>query len=299
MASTHVSAPAPATARRAPASRGSAPPGPVPRKAWTTSEKGQLKGYFEQAANTPVWKELAERLGTGRTGKQVQAMAAKLKLTEPIGRTARGPAWDAEKRRHGTKDNKRQAALTLASPAGVPPSEPRPKRPAAVAADAALRAELEAGLKLDRELFTAAGSGIITEANTHKAWAYYYVSVLGCTPEEEWDTRITGTVSLICAHYSVPKGSRASVRAVLEDVTACIEMQIEYGGERSRVFRAQANLDLDGFEAQIIADCMEDDFSLRQTLAEVNLYREFHDASGAKLTESCPRDVGFNSVYTC
>ena len=71
MASTHVSAPAPATARRAPASRGSAAPGPVPRKAWTTAEKGQLKGYFEQAANTPAWKELAERLGTGRTGKQV------------------------------------------------------------------------------------------------------------------------------------------------------------------------------------------------------------------------------------
>ena len=78
-----------------------------------------------------------------------------------------------------------------------------------------------------------------------------------------------------------------------------MEQQIEYGGARSRGFRAQANLDLDGFEAQIIADCMEDDFSLRQTLAEVNLYREFHDVSGAELMESCPRDVGFNSVYAC
>ena len=56
------------------------------RKPWSVAEKGQLKGYFEQAASTPAWNELAERLGTGRTGKQVQAMAAKLKLTEPVGR---------------------------------------------------------------------------------------------------------------------------------------------------------------------------------------------------------------------
>ena len=128
----------------------------------------------------------------------MEAKVTALGLRQREKRAAGGPTWHAQGRRLGDKNKKRKeaakAALTLASPAGVPPSEPRPKRPAAVAADAALRAELEAGLKLDRELFTAAGSGIITEANTHKAWAYYYVSVLGCAPEEDWDTRITGTV---------------------------------------------------------------------------------------------------------
>ena len=97
MASTPASA-APARAapaRRQPAARGAAPPARAQRVPWTAAEKGQLKGYFEQAATTPVWSELAERLGTGRTGKQVQTMARQLELTEPTHRAAAGPAWDA------------------------------------------------------------------------------------------------------------------------------------------------------------------------------------------------------------
>ena len=96
------------------------------RKPWSVAEKGQLKGYFEQAASTPAWNELAERLGTGRTGKQVQAMAAKLKLTEPVGRTAaRGPAWDAQRcRRALDKNTKRKRA----SPAAASPVHDEPPR---------------------------------------------------------------------------------------------------------------------------------------------------------------------------
>ena len=124
MASTPASAaPAPAPARRQPAAR-AAPPARVQRVPWTDAEKDRLKGYFEQAATTPVWNELAERLGTGRTGKQVQAMAAKLKLTEPVGRTAaRGPAWDAQRcRRALDKNTKRKRA----SPAAASPVHDEP-----------------------------------------------------------------------------------------------------------------------------------------------------------------------------
>ena len=122
MASTPASAaPAPAPARRQPAAR-AAPPARAQRVAWTVAEKGQLKGFFEQAATTPVWSELAERLGTGRTGKQVQTMARQLELTEPTHRAAAGAAWDAQHREQGDKNKKRKAAaksaLTLASPEG-------------------------------------------------------------------------------------------------------------------------------------------------------------------------------------
>ena len=91
------------------------------------------------AAEDPIdWGELAERLSTGRTGKQVQSKCTTLGLRQREKAAAGGPAWEAQ-RCHGTveKNPKRKAAkaaLTLASPAGVPPSEPRPKRPTAAAA---------------------------------------------------------------------------------------------------------------------------------------------------------------------
>ena len=195
------SAPAPATARRAPASRGS--PGPVPRttrKPWSVAEKGQLKGYFEQAASTPAWNELAERLGTGRTGKQVQAMAAKLKLTEPIGRTARGPAWDAAVRKQGAKDKKRKAAaktaLTLASPAGVPPSEPRPKRPTAAAAALAIKQSALEGDAADTLTFFA---GLDAEHHRRMDWARHYVlRQRSCSERSAWQNGGNGRSSSCC-----------------------------------------------------------------------------------------------------
>ena len=88
-------------------------------------EKGQLKGYVEQAANTPDWNELAERLGTGRTGRQVQAMAGAQGLTA-IGRAARrGPAWDAQHHRGTLDKNKKRKRASPAAPSPVHDEPPR------------------------------------------------------------------------------------------------------------------------------------------------------------------------------
>ena len=158
MASTRASAGASAAnapSRRQPTPR-SAPATPAPKKRWSPKEEAQLTKMYKSKG--PVWAELAQRLGTGRTIKQVEAKVTALGLRQREKRAAGGPTWHAQGRRLGDKNKKRKeaakAALTLASPAGVPPSEPRPKRPAAVAADAAMLAELEATTSRDAEVRT-------------------------------------------------------------------------------------------------------------------------------------------------
>ena len=187
-----ASTPAPSTAapaRRQPSARGT-PAARTKTQRWTPPETAKLRKLHAEAGDPIDWDELGQRLGGNRTRKMLMNKATALGLRQHQPAAAGGPAWEAQRGVQGDKNKKRKAAakaaLTLASPAGVPPSEPRPKRPAAVAADAAMLAELEAGLKLDRELFTAAGSGIITEANTHKAWAYYYGSVLRRPRRRGW-----------------------------------------------------------------------------------------------------------------
>ena len=222
MASTPASA-APARAapaRRQPAAR-PAPPARAQRVRWTVAEKDQLKRYFEQAATTPVWSELAERLDTGRTWKQVQTMARQLELTEPTHRAAGGPAWEAQRCVQGAKDKKRKApasaALTLASPAGVPPSEPRPKRPTAAAAALAIKQSALEGDAADTLTFFA---GLDAEHHRRMDWARHYVLKLHAPSNREWDGR-GGTVAIIRKEFGVPQGSTASIRSVLEDVSAC------------------------------------------------------------------------------
>ena len=204
MASTPASA-APARAapaRRQPAAR-PAPPARAQRVRWTVAEKDQLKRYFEQAATTPVWSELAERLDTGRTWKQVQTMARQLELTEPTHRAAGGPAWEAQRCVQGAKDEKRKApasaALTLASPAGVPPSEPRPKRPTAAAAALAIKQSALEGDAADTLTFFA---GLDAEHHRRMDWARHYVLKLHAPSNREWDGR-GGTVAIIRKEFGV------------------------------------------------------------------------------------------------
>jgi hypothetical protein len=207
---------------------------------WTVAEKDQLKRYFEQAATTPVWSELAERLDTGRTWKQVQTMARQLELTEPTHRAAGGPAWEAQRCVQGAKDKKRKApasaALTLASPAGVPPSEPRPKRPTAAAAALAIKQSALEGDAADTLTFFA---GLDAEHHRRMDWARHYVLKLHAPSNREWDGR-GGTVAIIRKEFGVPQGSTASIRSVLEDVSACLQAGVEYTGRRSQVARARA-----------------------------------------------------------
>jgi hypothetical protein len=48
---------------------------------------------------------------------------------------------------------------------------------------------------------------------------------------------------MICQMFKVPTGSRASVRSVLEDVTAAAADGLDYTGARGQVARARATLE--------------------------------------------------------
>jgi hypothetical protein len=89
---------------------------------------------------------------------------------------------------------------------------------------------------------------------------------------------------------------------VLEDVTACLKAGLDYDGRRTQKARARAEIPTDSYQAQIIAACMEDDFSLQQTVAEVNLYRELHNRDGSPVVvggKSDMQHVGLSAVYSC
>ena len=141
MASTPASAApapaAPAPARRQPSARGT-PAARTKTERWTPPETAKLRKLHAEAGDPIDWDELGQRLGGNRTRKMLMNKATALGLRQREPAAAGGPAWEAQRGVQGDKNKKRKAAakaaLTLASPAGVPPSEPRPKRPTAAAA---------------------------------------------------------------------------------------------------------------------------------------------------------------------
>eukprot|EP01047_Picozoa_sp_COSAG01_P008429 COSAG01_NODE_333_length_18717_cov_40.372072_1_plen_578_part_00 len=284
----------------------------MPRKSdWTALEDAALKEAYaqqlEQLGRQPKgveWDPIVAALPAreeglpARSRKAAQGRALDgLKLREKVERKKRGADWFGDDHRRGGKDAKRKAQSPAVSPADGPPK----KRQAAVDAEAALvaiRKQLVADLELNPGLLA---TGLLSEAAKRKAWAHYFVDTLGFPGNEDgvWDKKGDGTVSQICKMFQVPKGSRASVRSVLEDVTACASDEIEYTGARGQVARARANISIESFEAQLIADYMEDDYSLHQTKEEINFYREWHDEDGNELSVSTPRSVGLKSIWSC
>ena len=128
--------------RRKPMARG-APAAPATTKSWGPEETARLKKLHAEVEDPVDWDELAERLRTGRTWKQVQSKATALGLRQREPAAAGGPAWEAQRAVQGDTNKKREAAAsaapTLMSPVNPPPSEPRQHRPAAAAAALAIK----------------------------------------------------------------------------------------------------------------------------------------------------------------
>jgi len=234
------------------------------------------------------WKEVAAALKTSRSAKSVQNAALRMGLRLPVERKRRGGNWDAQRGKQGDKNTSRPPAAALTSPAASPPEQPRPSRAAAAAGDQQRQQTEQIVSGFDEQQLAA--TGLMSERSKREGWAHYYVSNLGAPPEEDWDGQ-GGTASVIAQHFDVPKGSRGSVRSVLEDVTLCIEEQREYCGSRKQVPRARALISTEGFEAEMIAEYMEDDYGLAQTTAMVNVWR-------AK-QEPPLQPAGVSAVYSC
>eukprot|EP01048_Picozoa_sp_COSAG05_P020820 COSAG05_NODE_3655_length_1927_cov_1.317834_1_plen_134_part_00 len=113
-----------------------------------------------------------------------------------------------------------------------------------------------------------AAAGVTSEARAHEAWAYYWGHTLRAPMEMAlWDGK-DGVVAQIRRCFREPPGSTASIRRVLEDVRECVLEQREYCGKRDVPARTNAKLALNGPEATIIADVLEEGQSLRDALEE-------------------------------
>jgi hypothetical protein len=287
-------------------------------KAWCAEELEALADLMDELqpreGHQEDWKQLAARLPRidkypVRSGRAAQTASGREELREVLKRRRRSSSDFAAGRQpeyRGTaRDPERAAAATKRkqqSPPPPPPQSPQLKKARAAAASA--NAALEAAAAEEEEERLAQQldfqpTGLLSEAAQRNAWAHYFVKTLEAPSEEEWDEKATGTISKIMKAFTVPKGSRASVRAVLEDVTDCAGCGVEYTSRRTQVARARAKISTKDFEAQLIADYMEDDYSFEQTRVEINHWREFHDADGNELSTSTPRPVGLTSIRSC
>eukprot|EP00797_Seminavis_robusta_P022966 Sro371_g128620.1 n/a (448) ;mRNA; f:56434-58025 len=100
------------------------------------------------------------------------------------------------------------------------------------------------------------------------AIAFIFVHVFCCPDESEWDGR-NGVHAQIRKMLSIPKG--ASIRYVFEDITKCQTAGTKYRGRRQALGETRpVNIPNDSVEAQIVADVLEDGFSLMQATRQVN-----------------------------
>ena len=159
-----------------------------------------------------------------------------------------------------------------ASPAASPAKRTRGCRAAAVAARAAI---VDRAPEQDQQeeiglADAIADAGIASEERAHTSWGYFWAKALDAPME---DAELRDAAKQIQVAFREPPGSIGSIQAVLQDVRECVLEHREYTGQRQRRPRDAAKLAMDGAEASIIADCIEDGISLRQTLAEVNAWR--------------------------
>ena len=223
--------------------------------------------------STSSWAEVAQELGTGRTGKSAMNQAtAKGFRTAQLHRVAHNwgkdhKVWGADKNKKRAEKRKAdQAAAAVASPAVSPPaSSAKRQRPVAGA-----MAEVVAPAEPLTD--TVMRARVMPEHTYRQAIARYFLFTLDRPPEDEWMGKC-GTVSYIVAGLNLPKGSRGSVVDVLLDVEWCMENDVEYTGQRKIKARTQAAIALDSKEAKLIADGMEDRLGLRLVCEMVNTSR--------------------------
>eukprot|EP01048_Picozoa_sp_COSAG05_P009760 COSAG05_NODE_821_length_7122_cov_142.066781_2_plen_271_part_00 len=207
---------------------------------------------------------------------------------DSLGRRVKGAGKGAVGQRKGRQTKASKAAA-------APPTEPAASRPARrLSAVAAFEKIVE--LADDQEATEALGlqdmlaaAGVCSEARAHEAWAYYWAHTLRAPMDEEsWDGP-DGVVAQIRRVFREAPGSAGSIRQVLEDVKDCVLEHAQYCGNRDAPKRARAKLALDGPEASIIADVLEEGQSLRDVLVEVN---DFRVNRGLE-------HVGLKAVWSC
>lgn len=145
--------------------------------------------------------------------------------------------------------------------------------------------EEEVEMSQTKAMIVAKDIVMISVTVRRSAIAHCYAQ-LGYPDDWEWHGR-DGTISQVIAKLDLPLGSRNTVRRVFQQVVQCAKEGVAYdpevrgGGGRRRL------IDASSVDMRIIADMMEQGFSLRSTAEFVNKYR----------VEQGLVPVGVSSVY--
>jgi len=126
-----------------------------------------------------------------------------------------------------------------------------------------------------KEVDAAPMEMINSELCRRQAIAYLFVQVYKCPPPSEWKGR-DGVIPRIRDTLGIPATTKLD--SILEDIMACEASGKQYSGHRrtARAFKPCV-LATNSVEAQIVADCLEDGFSLVQATNLVNKHRMDND----------------------
>ncbi|RHZ01741.1 hypothetical protein DYB35_011697 [Aphanomyces astaci] len=119
---------------------------------------------------------------------------------------------------------------------------------------------------------TASPEYIVESQTKRQAWAVYFIETLNAPPSDEWTT-YRGAIWSIMKTFSVPSGSYGSVLSVLQDVAECAVAGVAYAGEPKQTGGLNKLIELSSIESDLIADCMEWGWGLRETTHMVNQLR--------------------------
>ena len=109
------------------------------------------------------------------------------------------------------------------------------------------------------------------EARRRQAVAYQFIEMHKCPPKSEW-RGTDGVISKIRKLLSIPRCT--DLEPIFECILACQADGIPYTGQiRTAVAYKPVVLDVKSFEAQIVADCLEEGSSIQQATNLVNKHR--------------------------
>ncbi|ETV77790.1 hypothetical protein H257_08631 [Aphanomyces astaci] len=134
---------------------------------------------------------------------------------------------------------------------------------------------------------TASPEYIFDTQTKRQAWAVYFIETLNAPPSDEWTT-YRGAIWSIMKTFSVLSGSYGSVLSVLQDVAECAVAGVAYAAEPKQTDGVNKLIELGSIESDLIADCMEWGWGLRETTHMVNQLR----------LSLNPMHVGTSAVYT-
>jgi hypothetical protein len=104
------------------------------------------------------------------------------------------------------------------------------------------------------------------------AWVVYFVDNLDAPPQHEWNTH-KGTIHEILTVFQLKESFRKAVKRALDDFISCTRRGLAYNGDFAAHGGQNKLIQLDSVESQIIADCIENGWSITQTTHMVNHHR--------------------------